>query len=41
MIVMAFASNGVRDPFDRQGEAGFVAWTHVAHGSLEQLLQAG
>jgi hypothetical protein len=35
---MAFASNGLRDAFEGQGEAGFVAWTYATYDTLEQVL---
>ncbi len=38
---MGFASNGIRDAFEGQGEAGFVAWTYATHDKLEQVLQPG
>ena len=38
---MAFASNGIRDAFEGQGEAGFVAWTYATNDRLEDILQPG
>jgi hypothetical protein len=38
---MAFVSNGIRDAFEGQSEAGFVAWTYASYDSLEDILQPG
>jgi hypothetical protein len=38
---MGFASNGIRDAFEGQGEAGFVAWTYATHDKLEDILKSG
>ena len=38
---MVFASNGIRDAFEGQGEAGFVAWTCATYDTLEQVLAPG
>lgn len=38
---MVFASHGIRDAFEGQGEAGFVAWTYATYDSLEQVLAPG
>lgn len=38
---MAFASNGIRDAFEGQSEAGFVAWTYASYDALEEILQPG
>ena len=38
---MAFASNGIRDAFEGQGEAGFVAWTYATNDRLEDILKPG
>ena len=38
---MVFASNGTRDAFEGQGEAGFVAWTCATHDKLEDILKPG
>jgi len=40
-MIMAFASNGLRDAFEGQGEAGFVAWTYATYDTLEQVLAPG
>ena len=38
---MGFASDGIRDAFEGQGEAGFVAWTYATHDKLEDILKPG
>ncbi len=38
---MGFASNGIRDAFEGQSEAGFVAWTYASYDPLEEILQPG
>jgi hypothetical protein len=38
---MALVSNGIRDAFEGQSEAGFVAWTYASYDPLEEILQAG
>ena len=40
-MIMVFASNGLRDAFEGQGEAGFIAWTYATCDTLEQVLAPG
>jgi hypothetical protein len=38
---MAFRANGLRDAFEGQGEAAFMAWSYTSHDPLETILQCG
>ncbi len=38
---MVFRSNGLRDAFEGQGEAGFTAWTYASYDPLETILRSG
>lgn len=38
---MGFQSNGLRDAFEGQGEAGFTAWSYASFDPLEQVLAPG
>ena len=38
---MAFQSNGLRDAFEGQGEAGFMAWTYASFDPRAKRLHAG
>jgi hypothetical protein len=40
-MIIAFAFNGLRDAFEGQGEAGFVAWTYATYDTLDQVLAPG
>ena len=40
-MIMVFVSNGLRDAFEGQGEAGFVAWTYATYDTLDQVLAPG
>ena len=38
---MSFLSNGLRDAFEGQGDAGFFAWTYASFDRLEEILRPG
>ena len=38
---MALRSHGLRDAFEAQGEAGFMAWTYGTYDPLETVLRPG
>lgn len=38
---MSYAATGLRDAFEGQGEAGFMAWTYVSYDPLETILAPG
>jgi hypothetical protein len=40
-MIMSYAANGLRDAFEGQGEAGFMAWTYVTFDPLEAILAPG
>jgi hypothetical protein len=40
-MIMVFKSNGLRDAFEGQGEAAFMAWTYTSHDPLEAILGCG
>jgi len=40
-MIMSFLSNGLRDAFEGQGDAGFFAWTYASFDRLEEILRPG